>query len=122
MSKHAWPQIGSGLYEYAFVPVPKSAKKSNVGLFFVLTGYTSALSCLLLGAKLGVAMPFWSAVGACALGDLFLIFIGSFLGGISAQSGWSTTFFARQVMGKTPSFIFSCLIIFCAVFWVGLNG
>ncbi|MEG1972279.1 MAG: thiamine permease, partial [Oscillospiraceae bacterium] len=105
-------KIGSGLYEYAFVPVPKSAKKSNKSLFYVLTGYTSALSCLVLGAKLGIEMPFWNAVGACVLGDLFLIFIGVVLGGLSADSGWSTTFLSRQILGRVPSVVFSCLIIF----------
>ncbi|MEG2199380.1 MAG: cytosine permease [Anaerovorax sp.] len=104
------------------MPVPKTQRKTNQGLFYVLTGYTSALSCLVIGAKLGAAMPFWEAVGACFLGDFVLILIGTSMGILASQKGWSTAFLIRNILGKTTSIIFSLMIMICSVFWIGLNG
>ncbi|MEG1824125.1 MAG: cytosine permease [Cloacibacillus sp.] len=114
--------FGSGLYEYAFIPVPQQQRKNSTGLFYVLAGYTSALSCLVLGAKLGAAMPFWQAVGACFVGDVMLIMLGAGMGILSARSGWSTAFLAREELGQAASVIFSLLIITCSIFWIGFNG
>ncbi|MEF9917551.1 MAG: cytosine permease [Lachnospiraceae bacterium] len=119
---HHMPITGSGIYEYAFIPVPQSHRKKSSGVFFVLTGYTSALSCLVLGARLGASMPFWQAIGSCFFGDLVLILMGTGMGILSSRTGWSTTFLARKVLGKNSSMIFSLFIICCSVFWIGLNG
>ncbi|MEF9840723.1 MAG: hypothetical protein RR791_07205, partial [Lachnospiraceae bacterium] len=88
---HHIPITGSGIYEYAFIPVPQSHRKKSWGIFYVLTGYTSALSCLVLGAKLGASMPFWQAIGSCFFGDLVLILMGTGMGILSSRTGWSTT-------------------------------
>ncbi|MEG1847419.1 MAG: cytosine permease [Lachnospiraceae bacterium] len=114
--------IGSSLYEYAFVPVPQKQRKKSRELFFILTGYTSALSCLVIGSKVGAALPFWQAIAACFLGDIVLIMIGTGMGIISSKTGWSTAFLAQKIIGKEVSVIFSILIIVCSVFWIGING
>ncbi|MEG0971340.1 MAG: cytosine permease [Lachnospiraceae bacterium] len=111
-----------GIYEYAFTPVPKNKRRKSIDLWYVLTGYTSALSCLVIGAKIGASMPFLQAVLACFLGDLVLIFIGTSMGILSSKYGWSTTFLTRSILGKHTSIIFSLLIIICSVFWIGING
>ncbi|MEG2439920.1 MAG: cytosine permease [Acetivibrio sp.] len=115
-------EIGSGLYEYAFVPVPQNQRKKSIGLFYILAGYTSALSCLVIGSKVGAALPFWQAIGACFLGDFILIIIGTGMGILSARTGWSTTFLVQKILGKSVSIIFSLLIIICSIFWIGING
>ncbi|MEG2104535.1 MAG: cytosine permease [Oscillospiraceae bacterium] len=121
LSLHKRPPA-SNLYEYAFAPVPQNQRKKSMNLFYMLTGYTSALSCLVIGSKLGAAMPFWQAIAACALGDLVLILIGTGMGILSARSGWSTAFLSQKVLGKSTSVVFSLLIICCSIFWIGLNG
>ncbi|MEG2221522.1 MAG: cytosine permease [Oscillospiraceae bacterium] len=114
--------VVSSLYEYAFVPVPQNQRKKSMGVFYVLTGYTSALSCLVIGSKIGAALPFWQAIAACFLGDLVLILIGTSMGILSSKTGWSTAFLSQKVLGKSVSVIFSLLIIVCSVFWIGING
>lgn len=118
----AAPPIGSGLYEYAFIPVPKTVRKKSVNLFFVLAGYTATLSCLVLGAKIGAAMPFWQAVAACLIGDVALTVIGTGMGILAAKTGWSTAFLAQRILGKYAAGVFALLLLICTVLWVGVNG
>ncbi|MEG0963276.1 MAG: cytosine permease [Lachnospiraceae bacterium] len=115
-------KTGSSLYEYAFVSVPENQRKKSRGLFYILTGYTSALSCLVIGAKIGAALPFWHAIAACFLGDFVLILIGTSMGILSSKTGWSTAFLSQKMLGKSVSVILSILIIICSVFWIGING
>ncbi len=112
----------ANLYEYAFSPVPCNRRKHAVPLFFVTTGYMVALSCFVIGAKVGYAMPFWPAVGACLLGNSILLGIGGIMGSIACQTGWSTSFLSRQVFGQRASAIFSICIILLSINWIGLNG
>ncbi|MCD7952412.1 MAG: cytosine permease [Synergistaceae bacterium] len=110
------------LYEYAFLPVPAALRRGTVNLFMGIAGYTMSLSCLMIGAIVGYALPFWEAVCACVLGDAVLLFTGILMGVIACESGWSTSFLSRRIFGKRASSLFSICIILLSINWVGLNG
>lgn len=109
-------------YEYAFMPVPAGRRRGTASLFMGVAGYTMALSCLIIGVRVGYALTFWKAVCACALGDAVLLFVGISMGVIACESGWSTSFLASRVFGKRASALFSICIILLSIHWVGLNG
>ena len=110
------------VYEYAFSPVPADRRRGAASLFMGVAGYTMALSCFIIGGKIGYALPFWEAVGACALGDAVLLCVGIAMGLIACESGWSTAFLSRRIFGRRGSLIFSICIIILSIHWVGVNG
>lgn len=115
-------QWNSDFYENAFSPVPADGRKATSNVLFVTMGYTATLSCFVIGVKVGHALPFWQAVLACIVGNLILMVIGTFMGIIGFETGWSTAFLVRKLFGKNASLLISGLIILLSIYWVGMNG
>lgn len=110
------------IYENAFAPVPSEGRKATSNVLIVTMGYTAALSCFVIGTKVGYALPFGQAVLACIVGNLILMVIGIFMGIIGFESGWSTAFLVRKLFGKHASLLISGLIVLLSIYWVGMNG
>ncbi len=108
--------------EYVTSSVPDSKRKSLISLTFVLAGYPIALSNFVIGGKVGVGLTFGEAVGALAVGNLFLIGIVILTGLLAFRTGLSTAFLSRRVFGISGSSIFSVLLALSAVTWVSTNG
>lgn len=112
----------AGLYEYSLKPVLAQHRRNASGLFLILSGYISTLSCIAVGSAIGASLPFWTAVGACIAGNLFVILIGTGLGVIASHTGWSASFLSRRLSGRFTSILFSLLITAFSIFWIGSNG
>ena len=120
--KNAPPQENGSELEHVFETVPDSARKSVGSILVILTGYTISLSNFVTGATVGFKMPFKEAVAACAVGNLMLIIVATFLGIIACQTGLSTSVLSRKSLGARSSSILSFLLAISAVNWIAVNA
>jgi len=120
--KKATPQEDGSQLEHVFEKVPDSARKSVGSILVILTGYTISLSNFVTGATVGFKMPFKEAVAACAVGNLMLIVVATFLGIIACQTGLSTSVLSRKSLGARSSSILSFLLAISAVNWIAVNA
>lgn len=116
------PQENGSELEHVFEKVPDSARKSVGSILVILTGYTISLSNFVTGATVGFKMPFKEAVAACAVGNIMLIIVATFLGIIACQTGLSTSVLARKSLGARSSAILSFLLAISAVNWIAVNA
>lgn len=116
------PQESGSELEHVFEKVPDSARKSVGSILVILTGYTISLSNFVTGATVGFKMPFKEAVAACAVGNIMLIIVATFLGIIACQTGLSTSVLARKSLGARSSSILSFLLAISAVNWIAVNA
>ncbi len=116
------PQENGSELEHVFEKVPDSARKSVGSILVILTGYTISLSNFVTGATVGFKMPFKEAVAACAVGNIILIIVATFLGIIACQTGLSTSVLARKSLGARSSSILSFLLAISAVNWIAVNA
>lgn len=119
--KQAGQASGSEL-EHVYESVPDSARKTAGTILVILMGYTISLSNFVTGATVGSKMAFKDAVLACAVGNLMLIIVATFLGIIAAKTGLSTSVLARKSLGARSSSILSLLLAVSAVNWIAVNA
>ncbi len=67
-------------------------------------------------------MTFADAMIAILAADAFLITVVIITGIMAYESGLSTAFLSRKAFGKKGSSIFSLILVFSAINWVGING
>lgn len=115
-------QWTSDFYEGAFTPIPADGRKPTSSVLITTMGYAVALSCFVIGTKVGYALPFGQAVLACIVGNLILMVIGTIMGIMGFESGWSTAFLVRKLFGKKASLLISILLVLLSIYWVGMNG
>lgn len=109
-------------YEYALSAVPAKKRKSTRQLVFILIGFACSTTGLNTGAQIGKEMPFFMAAGACFLGNLLLFLNAFFWGNLACKSGYSSAYLVKKYLGNKMAIVFSSLVIFFMIVWIGMNG
>lgn len=108
--------------EYAYEPIPDSAKKSAISLIAVLAGYLIAMSNFVTGAAIGYRMTFMDSIKVLCISDAYLVFISIAMGLVAFKFGITTTVMSRKVLGQKGSLILSTILSLSVVCWLGTNG
>lgn len=109
-------------YENAFSAVPDGKKKPTNRLIFILAGFAFSTSGLTVGTRIGSQMTFLNAVGVCLAGNLLLFLIALFWGMQGYRSGYTSVFLVKSIFGDRTASLFSILIVFSVILWIGMNG
>ncbi len=109
--------------DYAFSPVPPTARSNLFSMILIRIGMMTALSQFMLGATLGHTMTFSQALLATFLGSLILEFISLGLGVAGAREGLSTSLLARWCgFGRLGSVLIGVVIAVSLVGWFGVQN
>lgn len=108
--------------EFAYGPVPKNKRLKFWALFIVLAGYPIALSNFVIGGIIGGANSYTNAVISIIAGNLILVSVVIVMGVLASKTGLSSSYLAKQALGKTGSKIFSLTILMSCLVWMGVNG
>mgnify|MGYP005774109685 CR=1 FL=1 len=111
-----------GIYEYAFSSVPCTKRKQTWKIVIVMMCFAFSVSSITSGAFIGKALPFEKAILACLAGNFFLFCIGLLWGLLSYRFGYTSVFLVEKILGSAAGSIFSVLLVFSMVIWIGMVG
>lgn len=107
--------------DYSLEPVPQSARKKFLPMFFIMLGFTFFSASMSVGAKLGNGLDFTGFSLAVLIGGIILSIYTGVLGYIGSQTGMSLDLLAQRSFGKYGSFLPSALISFTQIGWFGVG-
>ena len=107
--------------DYAFGPVPKSARRSFRSMFFILLGFTFFSASMSVGARLGNSLDLSGFVLSVVFGGLFLACYAGMLAYIGSSTGLSFDLLARKAFGRKGSYLPSFMIALTQIGWFGVG-
>ncbi|WP_226347098.1 cytosine permease [Agilicoccus flavus] len=107
--------------DYAFSPVPRTARRGFWSVGFVLLGFTFFSASMSVGAKLGTGLDLSGFLTAVLLGGLFLAVYTGALAYVGARTGLGMDLIARRAFGTTGSYLPSALISLTQMGWFGVG-
>ena len=107
--------------DYSLEPVPQSARKKFLPMFFIMLGFTFFSASMSVGAKLGNSLDLTGFSLAVLVGGIILSVYTGVLGYIGSQTSMSLDLLAQRSFGKYGSFLPSALISFTQIGWFGVG-
>lgn len=114
--------VGNSVEDFAKVAVPREHRRSWIELTFVTSGFTMAVSGMFAGASVIAGLGLINTILVTMLGNLILFIIAGLMGGIGAETGYSTILLTRKAFGKMGSMIIGLVFAITLVGWFSVQA
>ncbi|MGI6183067.1 MAG: cytosine permease [Candidatus Fimadaptatus sp.] len=107
--------------DYSLEPVPKTARKGFLAMFFIMLGFTFFSASMWTGVELAQGLDLGGFMGAVMIGGVILAAYTGVLGYIGCDTGLSFDLLAHKSFGKYGSYLPSAMISFTQIGWFGVG-